>query len=181
MRILSLFISAFLLVGFSQSYAQVVGKMFPALDGETVKDKVITIPNDTKGKYTLLGMAYSKKSEEDLNTWLQPAYSTFINKADGLFASFGYDVHLFFIPMYTGIKAAASGAGKSQVRKKVDSRLHPHILFYKGKLKPYKDALAFEKKKVPYFFVLDKNGKIIYATSGKYTDKKMQQIEELLE
>lgn len=165
----------------SNVQAQVVGKVFPALDGETVEDKVITIPQDTKGKYTLIGMAYSKKSEEDLNTWLQPAYSTFINKADGLFASFGYDVNLFFIPMYTGIKAAASGAGKSQVRNKVDSRLHPHILFYKGQLKPYKDALDFEKKNVPYFFVLDKNGKIIYATSGKYTDKKLEDIESLLQ
>lgn len=165
----------------SNVQAQVVGKIFPALDGENVDDQVITIPEDTKGKYTLIGMAYSKKSEEDLNTWLQPAYSTFINKAEGLFSSFGYDVNLFFIPMYTGIKAAASGAGKSQVRKKVDSRLHPHILFYKGKLKPYKDALDFEKKNVPYFFVLDKNGKIIYATSGKYTDKKMEDIESLLQ
>ena len=165
----------------SYSQAQVVGKIFPALDGETVEDLVITIPEDTKGKYTLIGMAYSKKSEEDLNTWLQPAYSTFINKAEGLFSSFGYDVNLFFIPMYTGLKAAASGAGKSQVRSKVDSRLHPHILFYKGQLKPYKDALDFEKKNVPYFFVLDKNGKIIYATSGKYTEKKMEDIETLLQ
>ncbi len=163
------------------SQAQVVGALFPALEGETVEDKIITIPNDTKGKYTLIGMAYSQKSEEDLNTWMKPAYSTFINKAEGLFSSFGYDVNLYFIPMYTGIKAAASGAGKNQVRNKVDSRLHPHILFYKGQLKPYKDALDFEKKNVPYFFVLDKNGKIIYATSGKYTDKKLEDIENLLE
>jgi hypothetical protein len=170
----ALFISTF-------TQAQVVGKMFPQLEGETVEDKVLNIPLDTKGKYTLIGMAYSKKSEGDLNTWFRPAYSTFINKAEGLFSSFGYDVNLYFIPMYTGIKAAASGAGKNQVREKVDSRLHPHILFYKGKLKPYKDALDFEKKNVPYFFVLDKNGKIIYATSGKHTEKKMEDIENLLE
>jgi hypothetical protein len=55
------------------------------------------------------------------------------------------------------------------------------VLFYKGELKPYKEALDFEKKDIPYFFVLDKTGKIVYATSGKYTTAKMDQIENVLE
>jgi hypothetical protein len=57
----------------------------------------------------------------------------------------------------------------------------PYILFYKGELKPYKDALDFEKKDTPYFFVLDKDGKIIYATSGKFTTPKMDEVEAVLE
>ena len=41
--------------------AQVIGKMFPDMEAETVEDKKINLPTDTKGKYTLLGLAYSKK------------------------------------------------------------------------------------------------------------------------
>jgi hypothetical protein len=48
-------------------------------------------------------------------------------------------------------------------------------------LKPYKEALDFEKKDTPYFFVLDAEGKIIHATSGKFTDAKLGAIEDVLE
>jgi hypothetical protein len=62
----------------------------------------------------------------------------------------------------------------------MDPRLLPSILFYKGKLKPYKEALDFQKKDIPYFFVLDENGKIVYATSGRYSDEKMAEVEEIV-
>jgi hypothetical protein len=129
----------------------------------------------------LLGLAYSKKSEDDLNTWFQPIFQKFIQKNKGLFEGFGYDVNVHFVPMFTGINAAATGTAKKKALKNVDPNLLPYILFYKGELKTYKEALDFEKKDVPYFFVLDKEGKIIYATSGAYSQKKMDEIEEVLE
>lgn len=162
------------------SFAQ-VGDQFPDLEAETIDDQVVIIPEDTKGEYTLLGLAYSKKSEDDLNSWFSPVFNKFIKKSTGVFGGFSYDVNVYFVPMFTGVKAAAAGTAKRKAAKNIDPKLLPYILFYKGNLKPYKDSLNFEKKDVPYFFVLDKEGKIIYATSGKYTDKKMDEIEELLE
>jgi hypothetical protein len=96
-------------------------------------------------------------------------------------SGFGYDVNVFFVPMFTGVNAAATGTAKRKALKNIDPQLLPYILFYKGELKSYKEALDFEKKDIPYFFVLDANGKIVYATSGKYSDAKMQQIEEVIE
>lgn len=170
-------------VGFfgSIASAQVLNKAFPTMVAETVEDKVISLPNDVNGKFTLLGLAYSKKSEDDLNTWFNPVFSKFIQKSDGLFGGFGYDVNVFFVPMFTGINAAASGTAKKKAAKNFDPQLLPYVLFYKGKLKPYKEALAFEKKDVPYFFVLNESGTIIYATSGRYSDDKMDEIEEVLD
>jgi flagellar basal body rod protein FlgG len=83
--------------------------------------------------------------------------------------------------MFTGVKAAAQGTAKRQALKELDESLYPHMLFYKGELKTYKEALDFEHKDVPYFFVLDKDGKIIYATSGAFSDKKLGEIEELID
>jgi hypothetical protein len=54
----------------------------------------------------------------------------------------------------------------------------PYILFYKGELKPYKEALDFEKRDIPYFFVLDPEGKIVFATSGAFTEDKLDEVEE---
>jgi hypothetical protein len=162
--------------------AQVVGKMFPDMTAETAEDKKVTLPADVKGKYTLLGLAYSKKSEDELNSWFNPIFSKFIQKASGgLMAGMGYDVNVYFIPMFTGVNAAATGTAKKKAIKNVDPQLLPYILFYKGELKTYKEALDFEKKDIPYFFVLDATGKIVYATSGKYTEDKLDEVEAAIE
>jgi hypothetical protein len=175
------FTTVFLAFVFGVS-AQVVGKMFPAMEAETVEDKKVMLPGDVKGKYTLLGLAYSKKSEDELNSWFGPVFSKFIQKASGgLMAGMGYDVNVYFVPMFTGVNAAAQGTAKRKAVKNVDPQLLPYILFYKGELKPYKEALDFEKKDIPYFFVLDPEGKIVYATSGKYTEDKMDEVEGVIE
>jgi len=161
--------------------AQVIGKVFPDMEAETVEDKKVKLPQDVKGKYTLLGLAYSKKSEDELNSWFQPVFEKFVQKTTGLMAGFGYDVNVYFVPMFTGINAAATGTAKRKAIKNIDPQLLPYILFYRGELKPYKEALDFEKKDIPYFFVLDPTGKIIHATSGRYTDDKMDKIETVLE
>ena len=163
--------------------AQVVGKVFPDLEAETSDDKKVKLPDAVKGKYTLLGLAYSKKAEDELNTWFQPVYEKFIRKAKGggLFDDMGYDVNVYFVPMFTGVNAAATGTAKKKAIKNVDPELLPRILFYKGEIKTYKEALDFEKKDTPYFFVLDKDGKIVHATAGKYSEKKMDEVEAVLE
>ena len=161
--------------------AQVTGKMFPAMEVETVEDKKVNLPQDVKGKYTLLGLAYSKKSEDELNSWFQPVFEKYIQKTKGVLAGFTYDVNVYFVPMFTGINAAATGTAKRKALKNIDPQLLPYVLFYKGELKPYKEALEFDKKDVPYFFVLDPTGKIVHATIGKYTEDKMDEIESVIE
>ena len=161
--------------------AQVIGKQFPDMVAQTAEDKNVNLPQDTKGKFTLLGLAYSKKSEDELNTWFEPVFSKFIQKTNGLMSGFGYDVNVYFIPMFTGINAAATGTAKKKAIKNVDPQLLPYILFYKGELKPYKEALDFDRRDIPYFFVLDPQGKILYATSGAYSEKKMDEVEKVIE
>src|SRR5690606_21478279 len=162
--------------------AQVIGKAFPNMTAETVDDEKVVIPDQVKGKYTLIGLAYSKKSESELNTWFQPVFGKFIQKPEGgLFSGFAYDVNVYFVPMFTGVNAAATGTAKRKAARNIDPKLLPYVLFYKGDLKTYKQALDFEKKDIPYFFVLDKDGKIVYATSGRYTSAKLDEVEEVLE
>ncbi|HNR73963.1 MAG TPA: hypothetical protein PKM03_07045, partial [Cyclobacteriaceae bacterium] len=74
----NLLVLVFLFAFGSLSHAQVIGKQFPDMEAETVEDKKVNLPADTKGKYTLLGLAYSKKSEDELNTWFSPIYNKFV-------------------------------------------------------------------------------------------------------
>jgi len=164
-----------------RAIAQVIGTSFPEMIAETVDDKKVTLPLDVRGKYALIGLAYSKKSEDELNSWFSPIFNKFIRKPEGMMAGMGYDVNVYFVPMFTGVNAAATGTAKKKALKNTDPQLLPYILFYKGELKKYKEALDFERKDIPYFFVLDPTGKIVYATSGAYSEAKMDAVEEVIE
>lgn len=163
----------------------VVGKAFPTIQCEDYNGKIVSLPNDTKGKYTLLGMAFSNDAEGNLKTWINPIYNKFIakvdaSKADVFDVHVDYDVNLYFIPMFTGLNKLTSKQSKEKIKANTDKELYSYLLFYEGD-KTYKEELDFEKKDIPYFFVLDKNGKIAYATSGPYDDKKMEKILDIIE
>ena len=78
--------------------------------------------------------------------------------------------------MFTGAKRPAYQKVMEKLKKTIDKRVQPNVLFYKGQLKEYKEALNFEGKDTPYFFLLNPEGEIIYTTSGRYTQAKMQEI-----
>lgn len=171
--------SIFLIVGIlllNYSQAQVTGKPFPDLAGETLSDKKISIPADTKGKYTVVTLAPTRKSEDELKTWLNPCYSKFVLK-NGLMDA-AYDVNLLFIPMYTGISQPTTGMAKKNMKESTDKVLYPNVVCYKGEYKKYKQALQLDDRENVYVFLLDKDGNIVHSTSGEYSDEKMEGIEE---
>lgn len=155
-----------------------VGDTFPNIIGESLENKMVELPLSSKGKYCLVGMASSQKAEAALQTWMQPVYDVFINQ--NTFMTIDYNLDIFFIPMFTGANQAMYNKVIQKTKAEIDAELAPHVLFYKGSLEEYQTKLNLNDKNVPYFFVLDENGKIVYATSGSYTAKKLDQIEALL-
>lgn len=155
------------------------GKIFPSLTGETIAGKKVSIPTDTKGKYTLVGIAWSQKAQDDLETWFQPVYTMFIEKPDkdDLFND-PYDFNIYFIPVFSGANESMYGTAKKRLQDKLDPGLKPYVLLYKGSIAEYKKQLNMEDKDKPYFFVLDPEGKIVYTTSGAYSEEKMDKIEQ---
>jgi hypothetical protein len=161
------------LIIFSQVTFANNGDKFPNIKGETLKHKIVELPKSAEGKYCLIGMASSKKAEADLKTWMQPVYDLFINQ--NTFIPIDYNVEIYFIPMFTGANQVAYKKVLKKTKSEIDPDLAPFVLFYKGSVDPYKTHLKDKSK--PYFFVLDENGEIVYSTSGKYTAKKLNQIE----
>lgn len=171
-----LFFAAVLFTGYLQAQT---GKVFPSLSGETLSEQMLTIPEDTRGKFTLVGMASSEKAEEFLRGWYEPVYNKFIAKT-GMFDD-QFDVHVFFVPMFSGRHKLGKNKVMSSMKKESKSdELFPHVLFYEGDLKVYEDELKMEKKDLPYIFLIDPEGKVAYATSGYYNDRKMEAIDDIL-
>lgn len=167
------------IISISNSTAQ---KVFPNIDGITLEDKTMSLPNDIKGKKTIVGLAFSKKSDEYLRTWFDPAYRTFISPpTNSLIPVTNYDVNLIFIPMLKGAAKMASGKIVKKMKEGIDPRLHSYVMVYQGSLNDYKDVLNFGAKDVPYFFILDEEGNILHNTSGEYSEEKFDEITALLE
>ncbi|MFK7756941.1 MAG: hypothetical protein AB8B53_08440 [Flavobacteriales bacterium] len=151
---------------------------FPALTGETLNGTSVTIPEDTSGKLTLVGMAYSKKSEGSLKSWFTPLYDKFILKR-GIFDA-DYDINLYFVPMFSGLKKAAYEGTLKKLKSSNRKDLFDNILFYKGDLEPYKTDLKLKEKETPYLFLLNQKGEIVFKTEGKFTESKLEALEEAI-
>ena len=59
-------------LGYSQK-----GQSFPEINVIDLNDKALAIPNDTKGKFSLIGLAFSEAAQQDLYSWSQPVFSEF--------------------------------------------------------------------------------------------------------
>jgi len=171
MRIATLFI-AFLLGTLLRAQA------FPQLTGETARGATITLPA-AKGKaWTLIGIAYSQKASPMLEEWYEPAYLRFIAK-HGLMAG-SYEADVYFVPLFVGLNKTAYEPSMKKFQKSADPEIVDHVLFSKDDLEPLKAALNMTEKDIPYFFVLNSEGKIVHRTQGAFTEDKLEAMEEVM-
>ncbi|MFI5148665.1 MAG: hypothetical protein ACHQRM_02960 [Bacteroidia bacterium] len=170
-------LSFMLLLSIGSSRAQ-VGKTFPKLSGETLDGTAITLPDASKGKYTLIGMAHSSDAEQDLQTWIDPVYQKYIAKSGLLDAA--EDINVYFIPMFTGSSLPFYEKSKKKMKETTQKDLQGHVIFYKGEISSYKQELSIEKKDTPYIYLLDPQGKIVYTTNGNWTEAKMDAVDEAI-
>src|SRR6185503_14010187 len=150
----------------------------PSFSGETLEKKTIHVPDDLRGRYSFLCFASSTKAQKALESWLDPVYNKFIAKT-GLMDEF-YDVNVFFIPVFKG----ANKNMQQTVRKKFDETaqqdVRGNVLFCQSELSAVIDALHMENESTPYFFLLDPEGKIIYRTTGYFSETKFDEIDDLI-
>ncbi len=173
------FYSLFIFI-ISTTFAQ-VGKKYPSMSGDNLLGKETSIPM-SNNKVTLVAIAYSEDAEEFLKAWRQPLFDLFIQApGTNLFDFEPYDANIKFVVLLTGAKRIVSGKVKSKLEENVKPHWKEHILVVKGKsLESFPDlALGTDKeeRKLPYFYLLDKSGKIVYHTTGKYSKQKQQEID----
>ena len=145
------------------------------MEAKTLEGTAVSLPQNLKGKNSMLCIVYSKKSEAALESWLRPVVNTFLvsNPLD----PDPFKGNMYFVIMLSGIKDVASNVIENKLKKGLDRNYWKNVVIYQGPIKDYLENLEFGKKDDPYFCVLDKNGVISYSTTGSYTDDKLQEIE----
>ena len=113
-----------------------------------------------------------------MEEWFEPAYLRFVAK-HGLFAG-AYDCAVYFVPLFTGVNKAAYEPSMKRFRKSAAPEIVEHVVFSKADLDQLKAALGLEHRDIPYFFVLDAEGRIIHRAQGGFPDEKLEAMEEVL-
>lgn len=160
------------------SIAQTKGQ-FPKLDGHTLEGPAISVPIAGTKKFTIVGICYKRAAEEDLKTWIQPMYDIFVAKPKGTdYFDVGsyFDVNYFFIPLISGFKKAAA-----DFKASTQPELWKNVVDCDTDIKLLKEQLKPTDDGVPYFYVIDLTGKIVEVVSGKYTEDKMDKIQEVID
>lgn len=171
-------VSSCLIFAATLVFAQ-TGKQFPVLTGELLTGKTYTLPHEADYQAFFIGMAYSNKAEADLESWFQPTFDKFILKK-GLFDG-TYHVQPIFVPMFTGFNKAAEKSVSKSLAESTPQEFKENVLVYRGPLEPYKSALDMSDKHIPYLFLIAPSGKILYATKGAFSEKKLEKIADILD
>lgn len=156
-----------------------IKSVFPALSGHTLEGTAISIPLANTKKFTIVGICYKRSAEEDLKTWIQPMYDVFVakpNAGDYFDVANYYDVNYFFIPLISGFKKAAA-----DFKASTQPDLWKNVIDCDTEIKLLKSQLKPSSDDIPYFYVIDTNGKITEVVSGKYSEQKMDKIQEAID
>ena len=110
-----------------------------------------------------------------MQRWLNPLFEEFVSKDKGtLDMSDSYDVNFYFVPMISGLKNA-----KMDYKNNTDKGFWPYVMDTdKYDIKAMQKEIGVENPKIPHFYVLDKDGKIVNIQTGKFTAEKMEKMGE---
>jgi hypothetical protein len=154
------------------------GKIFPEIKGVTLDDKSAALPVKNN-KFSVVAIAFHRGAEDELKKWLNPLYDNFMSKEKpgNIDMSEPYDVNFMFVPMISGFKMI-----KEDFKKGSDKAFWPFIMdTEKTDIKGLQKELGITDNKTPYFFVLDKTGKVVEVQSGKYSEAKIEKLQEAVE
>ena len=163
----------------STNFFSQIKVQFPSLTGHTREGNAMSIPIADTKKFTIVGLCYKRLAEEDLKTWIQPMYDVFVGKPQGTdyfdVASY-FDVNYYFIPLISGFKKAAN-----DFKAATQKDLWKNVIDCDTDIKLLKTQMNPADDNVPYFYVIDTSGKIVEVVSGKYTEAKMDKIQEAID
>lgn len=151
---------------------------FPIMHGERADGSAIELPGQLSTPFIVIGLAYGQKAQPALEDWYEPVYLRFVAK-HGLFAT-AYSTEVYFVPLFTGPDKAAYAPSLKKFRQSAEPEVADRVVFVKEDADEIRRALALTDKDIPYFFVVDRERRIVHRAQGDFSDDKLEAIEEVL-
>ena len=148
-----------------------IGKKFPKVTAETLEGTKETVPDDARGKVTLVTVAFLREIQSQLDSWLNPFYEKFGTRDDIMF----YEVPMISSG-YKFMKFIIDGGMRGGLPK----FKHKHVVTMYGDVEKYKKELDLDPR-YGYAFLLDKEGIIRWQGQGNATKETLDQLFSMAE
>jgi hypothetical protein len=147
-------------------------KLFPRVNGTNLEGEQFIIPQDLEGQKKLLLIAYKRKQQEDINTWLT-ATVDLLKKYP--------DFSVYEVPTLKEFNFLMRFNINNGMRYGIDSKEQRErtITLYLDK-ETFNEALQIESEDTIYAFLLNQKNEIIWRTQGLADQSYINELEELL-
>lgn len=146
-------------------------KAFPIVQAKNLEGNPVTIPDDAKGKVTLVAVAFLQKSQGQLDSWLNPFYEKFGKRDDFMF---------YEIPMIAKGYIFMKPIIDNGMRGGLPQFKYKHVVTLYGDVKQYSDTLNVDPN-FGHVFLLDKEGMIHWQNKGYAEKDALEEMYSLAE
>lgn len=150
---------------------------FPSVTCTNLKDKQVLLPTDMQNKRTVIALMLSTKADKYMQNWAQPLYNSLMaDGVGGMMSGNMYNANLCFVGAVKGLAKLALPEMIKKAKNQVDKKFHGNFMYTDTDMDALMKSLNITDKSLPHFIVVEKDGSIIYQTSGAYTEDKLNDI-----
>ena len=162
-------LAGFLLIWAATSVAaSVIGEKLPRLEAGTLDGHRLVLPDSAAGNIALVGFAYQRESQEDLNSWLQPFRQEYM-PADGFLTC--------EVPMMgSRIPGLLRGVINAAMRRATPMETRRWVAPYYGDIDGYSRRLGVTDRSQVQMFLLDRNGLVRWYAAGPAVGGALEEL-----
>ncbi|MCQ1536693.1 hypothetical protein FTO70_13650 [Methanosarcina sp. KYL-1] len=136
---------------------KVVGKPFPEITSKSLAGRLLTLPEEVKGKVALVCVAFVRSAQSMIDSWAVPFER-----------EFGKDsrVAVYEVPMISSGWKVLSWMIDSGMRGGIPIEKHGNVVTFYGDYSGYQEALGMPDTSFAYVFLLDPGGVIRWKGQG---------------
>lgn len=134
-----------------------LNNQFPSIKALDLAGKPVSLPNDCKGKPTLISVAFVQNAQYQIDTWAKPFMQRYVNDSTAYY---------YEIPMLDVKNRLSQNFIDWGMRSGLPKEMHSKVMTYYGDLEPYRKALEMKDMNKAYLFLLNETGVIIYRNEG---------------
>jgi hypothetical protein len=134
---------------------------FPEVRSETLEGKNVTLPRDFAGRRNILFIAFERKQQDDVDTWVPFVKQTLASHADVDYYELPTIKKMIGLMKWTINKGMAGGIADKTAREHT-------MTLYLDKA-PFKQALGITDESVIHILVVDRDGVVLWRTAGRFT------------
>lgn len=131
--------------------------VFPALSAKALDDSEVVLPDSVKNKVSLIILTFSRPDDKELDSWVKPFDENFRDNSKTAHYEIAMIGDIGFINglIFNGMKGGATEGQKK------------HLLVYFHDKEPYKRFFSVNDDSLIYIYLLDRDGAIKLAKSGR--------------